>query len=169
MGQRIAMITATTSKTYYYFTHGRGAKYWDQHVCVSVCLLTYQKTHPNFTKFFLHVSVAMAQSFSRDSTLCTSSLDGVMFSQNRAYVAHGKAHGRAMSFSGRQHRHGASALPLCIASRWPTSLGRKPCRTHSLAVEANDVLRSGAKSAILDCLVVITVRMNSTGTTSKAV
>jgi len=37
-----------------YFAHRRGEEYWDQHVWMSVCPLTYLK---NFKKFSLHVNL----------------------------------------------------------------------------------------------------------------
>jgi len=47
-----------------------------------------------------------------------------------------------------------SASSLCVASRWLTSLSRKLCCIQrGLAVVQNNVLSTGAKSAILDCLV----------------
>jgi len=56
--------------------------YCDKHL--SVCLLAYLKnyrTPPNFTKFSVHVTVAMAWS-SDDSAVCTSGfVDDTMFSQ----------------------------------------------------------------------------------------
>jgi len=72
-----------------------------------------------------------------------------MFSCNRAYVAYGETYG-----SGMQRREGgASALQLRPSLRClPLTDGRKShCTQHSLAVEANNALRTarGAKSAIL--------------------
>jgi len=47
-------------------------------------------------------------------------------------VVYGEAYGRAISVSGRQHRQGRAEVlelrPLCVTSRWLTSLGRKPGR-----------------------------------------
>ena len=41
----------------------QGAKYCDQRVCLSVCPLAYLKnTGPNFTKFSVHVGVALISS-----------------------------------------------------------------------------------------------------------
>jgi len=72
-----------------------------------------------------------------------------MFSRNRAYVAYGETYG-----SGMQRREGgASAFQLRPSLRClPLTDGRKThCTQHSLAVEANNALRTGAKSAVAYC------------------
>ena len=53
-----------------YFAHSRGAEYCHQHVCLSVCLAVCLLMHiqgatcPNFMKFSVHVTVAVARPFS---------------------------------------------------------------------------------------------------------
>jgi len=79
--------------TYYYFAFGKGAKYCDEYVCLSVCLRyivllhNLKTTWPNFLKKFMHVicgcgSVLLAQCC---DDLCTSSfMNDVMFSYHGA-------------------------------------------------------------------------------------
>jgi len=53
----------------FYFAAGRDAKYCNQHVCLSVCLLTSQKLHVQILPYFLYtLPVAMARSSSDSRT-----------------------------------------------------------------------------------------------------
>ena len=69
-----------------YFASGKGAKYYDQHVCLSVRPFVYisRKPHVQISpNVFYVLPVVVARSSS--DTLCTSGfVDDVMFSHNRA-------------------------------------------------------------------------------------
>jgi len=65
---------------------GRGAKFCDERVCMSVCSRILKAICPNFTKFSVHVVMAVARSSSDDkcNTLFTSGfVDGIMSAHNR--------------------------------------------------------------------------------------
>ena len=56
--------------------------------------------------------------------------------------------------SQREATQRCTASAISFACRWLTSLGRKIRRTQlRLAVEVNSALRTGSKSAIIECLV----------------
>jgi len=78
-----------------YFAADRGAKHRDEHsdehVCMSVCPLTYLKgTCPNFTKFSIHVTRdrSLVLLWRQCTKLCTSGLvHDVTFAHNGLYGA----------------------------------------------------------------------------------
>jgi len=130
---------------------------WSAGLCLFVC--TSQKPHVQTSWHFLCVlAVAVAQSSSDDSAVhyvlpvlrMTSGflIVGVMWCMARITAtgcqsAVGNADGRHWS---------ASALPVCIASRWLTSFVCKPHRMQwSLDVEVNSTLHAGVKSIALSC------------------
>ena len=110
-------------------------------VCLSVCLpvcpaSVSQKLHVQISQNFLYVlPVAVARSSSDDNAICyvytSGFVDDVTFSLNRVLcgVRRGLRPRMSVSRDGRSF----SFVPVCFASRWLTSLGRKP-RRESLTV-----------------------------------
>ena len=110
-------------------------------ISMSVCLSAHfiSKTIclcPNFTKFSVHVTCDRGLVL-LCNTLCTSGfVDDVMFSHNGT----------------QWYRWGVR--PRDVSQREATQTGAELKRWTALAVKANSALCTGAKSAILNCLVV---------------
>jgi len=83
-------LYVSSTLAHIYFIPGRGAKYCDERVCMSVCPyvcpVAYLKTTcPNFTMFSVHVNCGrgLVQIWRQCNMLCTSDfVDDVMFAHN---------------------------------------------------------------------------------------
>ena len=115
--EKKSCFNALYTQSNIYLSPWRSVKYYNQHVCMSLCQLTYFKNYiPNVIVF---CTCCLWPWLGRPLTtlhiLCTSTfVDDVMFSLNGAYLVHGEAYGQGMLVSRRQcgDWHSTSSPPL---------------------------------------------------------
>jgi len=118
----------------------------------SVLLHIWKTTQSNLTKFTVHVTCGRGSVllWRKCNTLCTSgSPDDVMLSHNSANVGH------ARGLRPRDASHWQVPLSAWFPAHWHPSAIKPRGTQQTLAVDANKVLRTGPKSAIIDCLITV--------------